>query len=281
MGEFEAVREIRMGNARYVSMTFAVLVCALLVFGNGSAQGQVNIGLAITDANGDPLDIVDPNTNDPALGGGDFFVAVRTSDASELATYSQRINFDCTKVTYADTFAIGLDPSPMQSAGSFQINVIDANAGENAGVIVSAIGIEGFAGPQTLVKLSFNVLEGTLSGEFGVSDNLFSTVPYGDAEPVMLAYNHSAPAPYTTVLEPSPTATLFFTPWFTPTPTETPFTPTPTLTETPTPTLLPATATPTLSPTPSPTPDADFNGDGTVDMLDLLILMRAMREDAL
>jgi cell division septation protein DedD len=256
-----------------------LLVSITMALAPSTAGGESILSVAITDADGNALDRVDPATNDPALGGGDFFLELRTSDASDLATYSQRIIFDSNKVTYADMFVTGLVPGSGQESGSLQINLQDADAGENAGVIVSAIGIEGFTGPQALVKLSFSVVEGTVSGEVGLEDNSFSTVPYGDAEPDPLLYVHGASVSYTTLIQ--ETATMTPTEIFTPTPTETPFTPTPTetpFTPTPTETATPTPPLPSPTPSPTPTPDADFNDDGVVDAEDLLILIRFMRE---
>lgn len=270
---------------------FLAMLGALTVAGSDSGYGQPILSLAITDAEGNPLSVVDHNTDDPELGGGDFAVEVRTSEAAGLATYSQRVGFDSGRVTFADWYESGLTAGVGQSAGSVEVDATEATAGANAYLVVSAIGIEGFSGAQTLVRLSFSVVEGTISGEVGVSDNPFSTVPYGDATPAVIGRSHAGPASYTTVAQTwTPTLT------FTPTLTETPFTPTPTVPPTETPTLT-ATATATFSPTPTatfsptlpatstppatptPTIDADFNDDGIVDTLDLLILIHAIRDD--
>jgi len=224
------------------------IVLGAVVIAAAWAQEIPEISLSITDSAGNPLTVVSPDTNDPAIGGADFLLNILTSDASDLVTFSQQVFFDSNQVGYSGYL------SPGFVSGETLVNNSRSEDGAAASVAVSGIGVAGSPGPGVLAQVGFDVRENPASGELTATDYAFTTAPYADLFAVPLTHTFSGPITYTTE--------------------ETPFTPTPTPTGTPQ-------ATPTVTPTepPStPTPDADFNDDGRVDELDLLILIRSMRE---
>jgi hypothetical protein len=223
----------------------------------------------LTDVAGNPITELDPDVDDPLLGGGDFFVTVTTGDAQDLATYAQRITFDSDVIRFVGLFMTGLQLGLNKNPGDLKVNGQHANTGPSSYLVVSAIGIEGYTGPQTLARLAFEVLQSGVSGTVGVADDAGSTSPYSHAGLGNIEHTDTGQsANFTTGSLGTPTVTPPITATFTPTwtipVTETTFTPTPTLTWTPT---ITPTFTATETPfTPTPTPivivfgDLDANG---------------------
>jgi hypothetical protein len=228
----------------------------------GWAQDLPEISLLVTDSTGQPLDRIDRNTDDPTIGGADFLLVLRTSEATDLVTYSQQVFFDSDKVGYVGFYESGMP------GGETLVNTSASEDGGAASLVISAMDVGGETGAHDLARLGFEVRESPTSGALTASDYVFTTAPYADLFSTGIA--HSFADPITFVAG------------------ETPFTPTPTpsftATATPSPTIPGPTLTPTQISTPTPTlpptPDADFNDDGNVDERDLIILIRSMRGQA-
>ena len=88
-----SLKGIGMGRRRGKVFGTVIAVISIVAV---AAWGQVDpeISLDITDSAGTPLDTVSPDTNDPAIGGSDFLLVLRTSDAADLVTYAQQVFFD-------------------------------------------------------------------------------------------------------------------------------------------------------------------------------------------
>jgi formylglycine-generating enzyme required for sulfatase activity len=290
-GEFESGRKagkVPVGRRGSMALVLLLVLGAAALSGpQAAAQGEVQVGVLLTDAAGVPITELDSQADDPALGGGDFLATVRVSEATGLATYSLRVPFDSSIVSFRGLFINGLPPGPGLTAGIVSVATDNADAGSGSYVTATGSGIEGYSGTQTLIRMVFDVVALGASGVVGVLDEPSSTRPFADELGQDIPHTSPGnPAFYTTLeiptetptqtLTPTETATLpptatetstptlTFTPSLTPTVTETPFTPTFTQTFTPSMTFTPTlTFTPTVTPTftatetpftPTPTP---------------------------
>jgi hypothetical protein len=159
-----------------------------------TAPGAV-LSIAITDAAGNPLSTVSAHVNDPAIGGADFVVALETTDATALATYSQRIHFDARLIRFRDGgVQIPLEAGVGRRRGIVAVNVLAAEAASQAHIDVSGAGIKGFSGPQTLVRLGFDVVSWRAQGEITLESDPNSSGTYmaESAEPIAHEFSSGA-----------------------------------------------------------------------------------------
>jgi len=119
------------------------------------------ISLRATDGAGATVTDASAGTDDPMLGGADFAIALETTDATALATYSFRIHFDSRVVRYREgTVQIMLPGEAGKRRGIVSANIVSCRNGAFSTVDLSGAGIRGYSGPETLVRIGFDVLEG-------------------------------------------------------------------------------------------------------------------------
>jgi hypothetical protein len=132
------------------------------------------------------LDLREPSAEEP----GDIVVQLTTSDASDLATYSQRLVFDSDHLDYADAFQNGLPSGFGLQPGTLLLDTSGADSGVLA---FNAVGIEGYTGPQVLAEACFSILDESASSFISVSDHPASSAPYADGLTLPLSHHHCPP----------------------------------------------------------------------------------------
>jgi hypothetical protein len=169
--------------------------------GPGAPAEAAILSATITDALGNPLSELSPDVNDPAIGGADFVVALQTTEATGMASYSLRVHFDPRVIRFRDgAVYVPLEAGPGRRRGIIAVNGLHAVDDSHGWVDASAAGIKGFGGPQTLVRLGFDVVLTPTEGAIVLEANPDSSGPLSDGfgSPVPHLID-AGPVPFRTV----------------------------------------------------------------------------------
>jgi len=178
-------------SRRLCIVLFTVVAVAASLSAFAQTGGEIVLSVEITDATGNPIHYLDPDTNGPTMLGGDFMVHLRTSDASGLATYAQKIVFNSNKIKFITGAAMNALPTGLGlQQGNLVVNAADAENGANSAVRVAATGISGYSGEERLFSLAFEAVEnGTIT--IGVEDDENSTSTYATSDTEIIP--HTSP----------------------------------------------------------------------------------------